>query len=317
LTHQALIREHTIDPQASRNGIDLFREGAGEPGAVWRPFQIVSLLEMYHFSAGVYRDFFEKVRDQFDKIALLCEERGNRATLTSLEAKELTSLLGFFRSECEKSNFKRPLDRFHKFNTLAAHPQAVDVETIKWELKELLEAAVKEGLSRKFFVLEEGETNHFNLKHAFGEAVYTNFESTRHDVREAKNCFILDRYTACVFHSMRVVEKGLHALVHDLNSKFGAAIIFNKDIEYMNWGNIIDKTEKEIGKLLDPSRKPPLVPDELKFYSEAGKEFVYFKNAWRDDVAHSRSSYSDVNETKAIMNHVEAFMRKLATKLKE
>jgi hypothetical protein len=115
---------------------------------------------------------------------------------------------------------------------------------------------------------------------------------------------------------MRVLEKGLHALVRDLNNSFGANVVFNKDIEYVNWGNIIEKIDAEIRGLLHPNRQPRLVPDDLQFYSQTATEFVYFKNAWRDDVSHSRSAY-DESEAETVMNHVEAFMRKIAKRLIE
>src|SRR5207253_1328337 len=130
----------------------------------------------------------------------------------------------------------------------------------------------------------------------FGQEVYDNFPSTRNDVAEAGNCFAVNRYTACVFHCMRVLEKGLHALVHDLNNRYGAGITFSKTVEETNWGPIIDEIHNT---LTQPKRQNILNPkptqQDLSFYSKAAREFEYFKNAWRDDVSHSRSSY-DENE---------------------
>src|SRR5438128_1834113 len=110
---------------------------------------------------------------------------------------------------------------------------------------------------------------------------------------------------------MRVVEKGLHALVRDLNTRFGTNVVFNKDIEYVNWGNIIQKIESEIDSLLDPNKTPRLAPSDLTFYSKTAKEFVHFKVAWRDDVSHSRSEYDQLT-ARSVMDHVKTFMTYLA-----
>jgi hypothetical protein len=183
-------------------------------------------------------------------------------------------------------------------------------------LLDLRTAVARDLDERVFMYLPSEDVKYYEQEQLFGLEVFTNFPSTRPDVAEAGNCYAAGRYTACVFHCMRVLEKGLHALVRDLNNSFGANVVFNKDIEYVNWGNIIEKIDAEIRGLLDPNRKPRLVPDDLQFYSQTATEFVYFKNAWRDDVSHSRSAY-DESEAKTVMNHVEAFMRKIAKRLIE
>jgi hypothetical protein len=54
----------------------------------------------------------------------------------------------------------------------------------------------------------------------------------------------------------------------------------------------------------------------LTFYSEAAKEFVYFKEAWRNHAMHGRASY-DENDARKVMTHVREFMTVLSKHLKE
>ena len=162
------------------------------------------------------------------------------------------------------------------------------------------------------------EAELYNRPKMFGPKVYRNFRSTKKDVLEAGNCYAAGRYTACVFHAVRVAEKGLHALVHHLNSTFSLNISFPpKQLDEVNWGTIIPKVKKEIDLLIDPNRQPQLPKADAKFYSTLASEFRYIQKAYRDDTAHSRSWVDDPNEAKLILDHVGNFMQHLATRVKE
>jgi hypothetical protein len=56
--------------------------------------------------------------------------------------------------------------------------------------------------------------------------------------------------------------------------------------------------------------------DKLQFCSEAASQFRYFKDAWRNHVAHSRASY-DSREAFAIWEHTRDFMCSIAKRLAE
>lgn len=168
-----------------------------------------------------------------------------------------------------------------------------------------------------FMFMPPTAAKYYDKRKLFGHKVFMNFKSTRDDVIEAGNCFAVGRYTACVFHCMRVLEKGLHALVHDLNNRYNAGITFRRTIEETNWGNIID----EIQNTLTQSRRrhtlnPTPTQRDLSFYATAAREFEFFKNAWRDDVSHSRASYGE-DTAKDVLEHVRAFMQHLSSRLCE
>ena len=135
-----------------------------------------------------------------------------------------------------------------------------------------------------------------DLAETFGEAAY--------DFREAGKCFALARHTACVFHLMRVLEVGLN----------GLAARLQVSSDHRNWQNIIGDIEKKI-KEIGPSWGLRWKEKE-QLYSGAAVEFRYFKNAWRNHVAHVRERY-DEESALNIFTHVRAFMQHLATKLKE
>jgi hypothetical protein len=279
------------------------------------PFRLVSLLEMLTpFSVlGIYVDasFVRGLQSDIMKEIKQPSDSDNPALPKHIE--QLHKITESINEVANEFGLQRASERLERI----ASVESPSLSLLLFHLRELDLAILRDLGERKFFYMPADRVEFFYQDELFGPLVEANFKSTSFDVCEAGNCYATGRYTGCVFHCMRVVEKGLHALVRDLNNQFGTAIVFNKDIEYINWGNIIDKIESEIGKLLNPNHKPPLAPSDLAFYSQAAKEFVYFKVAWRDNVSHSRSSYDDPDEVKAIMNHVHAFMNQLATRLTE
>jgi hypothetical protein len=138
----------------------------------------------------------------------------------------------------------------------------------------------------------------------FGDAVAKNFSSAMKDARDAGICYAAYRNTACVFHCMRVVERGLRALANELQIKFPVPF------EYQEWHSMIDAIESAIRKLEQQPRSAAKA-ETLKFYAKASFQFFYFKNAWRNHVAHAREDYSD-EEATMVLEHTGDFMRYLA-----
>lgn len=130
----------------------------------------------------------------------------------------------------------------------------------------------------------------------FGSDVATAFPSARNDIQEAGNCLALNRWPACVFHCMRVLEIGLNALA----KRFGASSI--------NWHNIIQECEAEIKKLTNK--------DEQKFYSEAARHFMFLKDGWRNHIMHVRDEF-DEGRALSVWQHTKEFMQQISKRLSE
>lgn len=144
----------------------------------------------------------------------------------------------------------------------------------------------------------------------FGRKVAELFSSTNDDAREAGTCFAVHRNTACVFHCMRVLERGLRAFAAEVALATSVPVVLPVPFEYQEWHTIIERVEREI-KILEKRPRTKEKADTLKFYSEAGSQFFFFKNAWRNHVSHARESYGD-EEAKTVFEHVDAFMNYLA-----
>lgn len=140
---------------------------------------------------------------------------------------------------------------------------------------------------------------------AFGDDVLKKFSSAEHDIREAGRCYALERNTACVFHLMRVLERGLAALANE----------FGVSAAHTNWQNIIDQIESKIVQI-DKTTHGPNWKDEQSYYSSAAVQFRHFKNAWRNHTQHARSQYN-AEQARHIFEHVCEFMNHLSLRLSE
>jgi hypothetical protein len=280
-----------------------------------KSFQIVSLLDVYRLYAADFADAYRKFLEMLQEIeAQYQTPQGPRIIPYPDPAKEIHMRVNRLLDECVRAGLQSAPDRGEYLKHIGEpghEPEKYPVDRIRHEMIELNRAVENDLTNLKFFVLGKDTAKYYKLKHPFGEAVYQAFESARHDAREAKNCYTLDRHTACVFHCMRVLEKGLHALVHHLNNAHSARIVFSKTVEETNWGNIIDEIQIALENPKRTRRLSPL-PDtnEMRFYAKLSLEFDYFNEAWRKDVSHSRSSY-DETSAKSVMDHVERFMRQL------
>lgn len=141
-------------------------------------------------------------------------------------------------------------------------------------------------------------------KMAFGEEVRFAFPSTERDTIEAGNCYAVGLETACVFHLMRVVDRGIHVLAEDMG------------IELTNepWGRILDKIESELREIQKHKSDPRW--ESRDFYSQRVVELRTIKEAWRDPVAH-RSVFYSAKEAETVMSYTEKFMRGLSARIRE
>ncbi len=134
----------------------------------------------------------------------------------------------------------------------------------------------------------------------FGEAVRAAFPSAADDAREASNCYALERWPACVFHLMRVLEFGLGVL----------AKRFNVSTERSTWHQVIEAIEKRIREI-DPKSAGADWKQQQKDFSDAATQFMFFKDAWRNHIMHVRDQY-DEGRAMSIWQHTNEFMNKLA-----
>lgn len=145
-----------------------------------------------------------------------------------------------------------------------------------------------------------GRSKYYGEKQLFGSVVSEKFPSVSDDLEEAANCMAVARYTAAVFHVMRVLEVGLQSLASKLS------ISLAKD---RNWQDILNDVKGAINKL------PCSTRDEKDFHAKCSAAHAHLqcvKDAWRNNVMHPRAfSYSEQQAIDVIENS-RALMVKIA-----
>jgi hypothetical protein len=157
----------------------------------------------------------------------------------------------------------------------------------------------EKGLRRQvFFRIPPDSRQYFQQAALFGPNVDVAFPSAADDIEHAGTCLALGQADASVFHSMRVLERGLKAIA----GKLGV------DFDRKNWANVIDQVEAAVTK---KATAAGIDPKERKLYAEAAVHFRFVKDAWRNDVMHLGDPY-DAGKALSILTHVRELMQALA-----
>ena len=156
--------------------------------------------------------------------------------------------------------------------------------------------------SLTLFYVPQDKLNFYNKTDLFGQEFKSNFPEANAEISEGANCFAFDRFTACAFHLMRSLEIVLKTIFVALGlpppTVAGAK----------NWSSIL----REIKDKLDTNRT---IPDKA-FYEGAYAFLAAAKNPMRNATMHVDITY-DEQSVRSLFDAVGAFMRHVATKLKE
>lgn len=126
------------------------------------------------------------------------------------------------------------------------------------------------------------------------------FAKSIEDFEEAGKCFALARYTACIFHLMRVMERGVQRL--------GKKLRVSIPVEEKDWGQISSHINGALKRL------PNSTIQEKKVHANYAKAAVYLDNvrvAWRNPTMHPKETYTE-EEAEDVFRFVKQYMEHLA-----
>jgi len=285
------------------------------------PYRLISLHEMLQVFAQEYVELGRALQAWVRSPEVIAapfqnfSNDENTAFLESLEA---------IRAHCQALGLPVCDDLAHQ--TIAqvnASAKTVRRDEAANRMAELHRCLIAELKSKLFFHVPAHRTPYVHLEFTdavgnitpflgselkkFNDAI-ASFPSIGYDVRQAGNAFTCSLFTACVFHLMRVLERGLTSL--------GA--IFDVSLAHTNWAPALEQIESKIREMhKEPAWKDRLdYKEQQEFYAQAASHFGIFKDAWRNYTAHARGKY-DEQEAESIFRSVRAFMQKLATRIHE
>ncbi len=285
----------------------------GSPKVLWNvPYKLWSLWDMIQYPVRdlcLWLTSLISLTDRLErhgssshneKLSQLTEAALAGEIKTTLD--ELEKLLGQCELELSLTRLKRTQ------LALAGNPP---VSRFSHELGTLHETISDELVPRVFMFIPGNKAKFYSSPEEQFPKSWDAFPSAREDMTDAGKCYAANQNTACVFHCMGILQQGLYALA---NAK-EIQVSFPYPIVLADWAQIIEQIESKIVPLKNLPKGQ--VKDELlKFYSDAAMQFRYFKDAWRNHVAHLREQY-DEHVAFSVFIHVRDFIEHLATQLSE
>jgi hypothetical protein len=125
-------------------------------------------------------------------------------------------------------------------------PESAEItKEIHRDLKDLSER-VQDDLDTRYFLHILPPYIHLYEKNQFDEKTTARFTKSVFDMEEAGKCLALERYSACVFHLMRILDAGLKQLGGH----------YNIQVKNPNWGEYVQQMKLRVKAVRDSN------PDE-------------------------------------------------------
>ncbi len=174
---------------------------------------------------------------------------------------------------------------------------------IKTLLKELRTRIFDELTERQFLYVAPDRVKFYTEPMLFGKEVNDRLSAAIDDIEEAGKCLALGRATACVLHTMRVLEVGLKALARALNIPYAPS-----------WESYLKQISDQIA--VKHKNKTTKWKRAEKFYRDLSGDLLLVKQAWRNPTMHIDRKYG-IDEAEQIFNAAKLFMQRLANHFNE
>jgi hypothetical protein len=219
--------------------------------------------------------------------------------------KELEGLSGLARKIELDSSLVLEITRL---STECASP--IPAIVLRTKLEYIINGLQDNLSTRRFGYLPRDVAGFWNNGEILGEDFLIGFpvEAILESI-DAGCCLASGRWTASVFHLMRVAEYGLRRL-----AKMLRVTLTDKSkpqpIEYADWDKVITACQNKI----DEAHKLPRTAKReklLQHYSRAADSCQYMKDIWRNEVSHARKRYTKA-EALGVLDRVREFVAPLA-----
>jgi len=276
------------------------------------PWQLVSLAEMLECYAKLIFDIqfmLSRLENLMTQVSPLQQEQDrlpNEAKdqfrqvieqSSAMALETLESLSGFLELMDIRSG---PAQVMRIRDALSR--SSISVDEIAQGVRELRQRIEDELKSCNFLHVPASKVSFYTGDNLFGKAVSRKLSGLAEDIAEAGKCFALGRFTASVFHLMRVMEAGVARLAAVLST----TISLNRP-----WGAILRDVDTAIRALPGASAHASVTDkDRHDQLAEIASYLRHVKNAWRDRTMHPKRTYTE-EEAKHLIDNVKTFMQSL------
>jgi hypothetical protein len=278
---------------------------------------LVSLSEMLPFLASAFATLIEQLQ-QIEIEATNARNAGRRDHVVPQRFIE-ERIQGWFKYavlNCDDLGLGFAKSRLEQFSADTRQP--ITFDDLRNHVVVLRQAIHAELRDRRFARIPKEKAQLLDRVGLDWAKIWASFPSTEKHAHQGTEAYALGLDEACVYHMMMALEPGLAALAGAVKVKYSRR----------TWANIIDDVgDKIVAASTAKGRSPPgsRAPtasaaarrrNDLTLFATAAKEFTYFREAWRNHMAHGRAEY-DENDALKVLSHVREFMATLAPRLKE
>lgn len=172
---------------------------------------------------------------------------------------------------------------------------------------ELKKRVVDELEIRSVFLMTDSQARHYtHWKDGWGAAVLA-FASASGDMEAASKAMACELPTASAFHSMRVVEVGLTALVKRVCET-------QPRVDNPNWNHWLQPLENQLSPQNKAARTTEWTSDP-QFYADTTTRLLGVRDAWRNPTMHVDRVYLP-REAGEVLTSSQMFMTRLAEKFR-
>jgi len=267
-------------------------EQAGSWGA--RPFPILSLFDMLRFPVATFALTLEN-------LALIrAQTTGSQEIISDTDRAMYRTSLEDALDECAKVEL--PLSVRYLKRLKLSLGMGMSYDSLSREIGVATDRITDELHKMLFVHIPASTAKYYTDDNQFGKVVADKFPKTVEDIQESAKCLAFGRYTASVFHLMRVMESA----VQYLGKRLSINLVTEKA-----WHNIIEEVDKAIKGLPIKQPRQKALRNRL---AEASAHLRMVKDAWRNDVMHPKETYTE-EEAERVFRNVKDFMVHLATKI--
>jgi len=225
------------------------------------------------------------------------------------EGTKLLSALALISEICDEAKLSGITSQTRRVMNTVSHFSPIrhcDLRRTLVALQERIYDALEELVCLQ---IPSGKADYYTEAKLFGDEVEVKLSTANYDIEEAGKSFAVGRYTATVFHLMRVIEVGVRAFAK------GLGVWATVSTAQPSWGEVLRLTNQEIQRL-NKSGDPGWTSEKQSFFENIQSDLSAVKNSWRNTTMHIQNQY-DEERAEDIYNSVKGFMRHIAKNLDE
>jgi hypothetical protein len=274
----------------------------GDVAYAFRPHRLLSLLEvMNRFQPDIFTTLSSTMSE-------LSKYKGSWTSMNKTNRDIWIATFETVREHVRDVNLKASLATIDRIKILLQQDKVKASEFA--ELSDELRKRIEDELSHIFcLALSGAEAEIFEHPQKGWEKIVERFPKILSDVEEARKCYALSRYAACVYHSCQIIEVGLVEL---------GTFIGVKD-HHSGWTAVSGTLEKIVrSKYADRTK---FQQENFSFLEQVEGTVQGLKNAWRNKISHSEGRITLLSKdftpeiSEEILYSTRAFMRRLADDL--